>query len=1112
MNLSSIKKKLDNSESASQFKKYLDYKCQSSFLFNLRNSLPFRLKRTIVLPIVILIIIKNKLVSKVSFLRLSQQLPIKSQILLNTLTSKTFSKSDLTKNYKKLSNKYLQSSQDELISIIMPTWNRKEVIFKSIQSVLQQSYQNFELIISDDGSTDGTLNFIKGKFTNEINSGKIKLISNNHSGVSKSRNLGIERSLGTYIAYLDSDNQWDKHYLLIMVHSLMGSSHDCAYSGINNRNLSKGDYTVTFEANFDYDQLSISNYIDLNAFIHKKELISLHKAFDEDLTRLVDWDLILRYTLNNTPLVVPISAVSYQLNDGLNNISNTENFEDNYNKVKSKITNQKWFLDQSPNFTTSEKRSRIAFVLWQYPTLSETFVRKEIELLHSKYWIKFYYYEFADSSVLFENNAIQNEHITSPEELADKLIADQITIIHSHFAYPTVTKLTWPAAEKAQIPFTYLSHGVDIFHNNNIQRNKWSEITQSKFCLKTYALGSFHHQFMLNEGAEPQKIVTRPQFINTNEFEFNFTQPSNQLKVCAIGRFIEKKGIEDLIKAASKLYQHQFNIYGFGELKENYLGLIDQLKLSNVFIHDKLDSTKEVNQVLSEHDLFILPCKRAENGDMDGIPTVLVEAMLTGTAVISSEISSIPDLIKNGVNGYLASPHSPQDLISKIREYYYLSPTEKAQLAKRAKNKALEMYDSNSLLSKYTRIWFNQPIDIFIVSYENIQELKVVINRVFKYTTCYFNLTIVDNNSCAKVTDYLKQLEASSTNINIQLLDTNVMCGPASNIALEKCKSDYIIYLCSKEGFVMNYNWEWDMINFMDANDSVGIAGNTNSSPKYSTFKELSNLEIFSKFRSQEYASSKLNDNFHFIQGGIYILRKSMYDEIGGFNPLTPHNHMDVEYSYYAQSQNWEIASISGVTSLSIKTRPNLEAYISENSKALHPMTILGSRNYDDIIKNKYKHCSVCDWIGLKFHHDNCPSCESTPEERLLVKYFSKNTNTFKSLKLRIDSKLDQKLKGIHKMFSCEFMPSILDNSEVIKYKYLIESPESSIHRLNTQQLKELKHNLSSKQLLFIGTYSSLENSISFLKKYSFNYNLIEYPEEVNGLTSYIIIEVIADN
>ena len=97
-------------------------------------------------------------------------------------------------------------------------------------------------------------------------------------------------------------------------------------------------------------------------------------------------------------------------------------------------------------------------------------------------------------------------------------------------------------------------------------------------------------------------------------------------------------------------------------------------------------------------------------------------------------------------------------------------------------------------------------------------------------------------------------------------------------------------------------------------------------------------------------------------------------------------------------------------------------------------------------------------------------------------------------------------------MFSCEFMPSILDNSELIKYKYLIESPESNIHRLNTLQLKELKHNLSSKQLLFIGSYSSLENSISFLKKHSFNYNLIEYPEEVYGLTSYMIIEVIADN
>lgn len=89
-----------------------------------------------------------------------------------------------------------------LISVIIPTFNRKEKVVGAVESVLQQDYDNFELIVVDDGSTDGTKEYLEGEFKN------IKVIRQENKGVSGARNLGIKESKGEYIAFLDSDDRW----------------------------------------------------------------------------------------------------------------------------------------------------------------------------------------------------------------------------------------------------------------------------------------------------------------------------------------------------------------------------------------------------------------------------------------------------------------------------------------------------------------------------------------------------------------------------------------------------------------------------------------------------------------------------------------------------------------------------------------------------------------------------------------------------------------------------------------------------------------------------------------------------------------------------------------
>ncbi len=91
------------------------------------------------------------------------------------------------------------------ISVIIPTYNRKEALIKAVDSVLSQTYTNFELIIIDDGSTDDTSLMFKD---NDNENGKIKYIYQENGGVSKARNTGIKFAKGEFISFLDSDDEW----------------------------------------------------------------------------------------------------------------------------------------------------------------------------------------------------------------------------------------------------------------------------------------------------------------------------------------------------------------------------------------------------------------------------------------------------------------------------------------------------------------------------------------------------------------------------------------------------------------------------------------------------------------------------------------------------------------------------------------------------------------------------------------------------------------------------------------------------------------------------------------------------------------------------------------
>ncbi len=98
---------------------------------------------------------------------------------------------------------------ETLISIIMPVYNRSSIISDSIQSILNQTYPHWELIIADDGSRDHSAQFIREHFKDD----RIKVIELPHQGVAMTRNTALNYVHGDFICFLDSDDQWPDHKL-----------------------------------------------------------------------------------------------------------------------------------------------------------------------------------------------------------------------------------------------------------------------------------------------------------------------------------------------------------------------------------------------------------------------------------------------------------------------------------------------------------------------------------------------------------------------------------------------------------------------------------------------------------------------------------------------------------------------------------------------------------------------------------------------------------------------------------------------------------------------------------------------------------------------------------
>lgn len=117
---------------------------------------------------------------------------------------------------------------DPIFSVVIPAYNRQTTIIRSIESVLNQTFKDFEIIVVDDGSTDNTYQLV-----NELSDSRIKYIKQINSGATSARNNGIMHSQGQYISFLDSDDEWFPNMLEMQLKEYKSdNSIGCVYSNV----------------------------------------------------------------------------------------------------------------------------------------------------------------------------------------------------------------------------------------------------------------------------------------------------------------------------------------------------------------------------------------------------------------------------------------------------------------------------------------------------------------------------------------------------------------------------------------------------------------------------------------------------------------------------------------------------------------------------------------------------------------------------------------------------------------------------------------------------------------------------------------------------------------
>ena len=193
-------------------------------------------------------------------------------------------------------------------------------------------------------------------------------------------------------------------------------------------------------------------------------------------------------------------------------------------------------------------------------------------------------------------------------------------------------------------------------------------------------------------GCPPEKIAVSRMGIDMTRFTPREVKaPAAPLEILSVARLTEKKGLHVAIEACRQLKEQgmafRYRILGIGPWERRLRTLIEQYQLDDVIEMSGFKPSHQVKEMLERADVFLLPSITGTDGDMEGIPVALMEAMAVGIPVVSTVHSGIPELVESGKTGWLVPENDAQALAERLAALTHIDSGELKPIVLRAREK-----------------------------------------------------------------------------------------------------------------------------------------------------------------------------------------------------------------------------------------------------------------------------------------------------------------------------------------------------------------------------------------------------------------------------------------
>ena len=253
-------------------------------------------------------------------------------------------------------------------------------------------------------------------------------------------------------------------------------------------------------------------------------------------------------------------------------------------------------------------------------------------------------------------------------ELAGAVRRSRLGHLHAHFG-SIAADVARLAARLTGVTWSFTAHAKDIFHD---EVNPTSLATKLREAHTTVTVSEFTRTHLRTTfGADADRVVRLYNSVDLTAFPFvTKGETPGPSRIAAVGRLVEKKGFGDLLTAVARLVAAgrdvRVDLVGTGPLEATLRQQVGELGLDDVVtMHGALPQSR-VREIVAAADVFAAPCVIGEDGNRDGLPTVLLEALALGTPAVSTPVTGIPEIVRHEETGLLVPESDPAALSDAV--------------------------------------------------------------------------------------------------------------------------------------------------------------------------------------------------------------------------------------------------------------------------------------------------------------------------------------------------------------------------------------------------------------------------------------------------------------